>query len=201
MLDTIEQRYKRQLDTSMRILNLFNTDSGSKDLVENVIREIKECLNCDATAIRIKENDDFPYASVFGFDEAFIKSENNIKDPDSSICGGDGSALCSHQCLCGLVLDGKAEETTLVTEYGSIVTNNINALSPIDLDGHLLRNYCGKVGYHSVLLVPLYNHKKEVIGLLQCNDTREKWFSEDDVLLEHRKPRAMHVVRDRSILR
>jgi len=150
-----------------------------KNTLITILEYVQNLVHCDAVSIRLKENGDYPYYVYKGFSESFIKHESSIcKSYDNSETIKDNEL----ECMCGLVLSGKANpEFECFTEKGSFWTNNWiktykKILSQkIDIK---TRNYCFTSGYNSVALIPIVANKIR-IGLIQLNDTKNNMFSEN----------------------
>jgi len=164
------------------ILQSLNRASSRMDAIREILRHLKRHLKVSATAIRLKEAQDYPYFVFDGFSDVHIEMED-------SICGRDteGNILVDEsgepilECMCGRVLRGNtSSDQPFFTEYGSFWSNNTdNLLSETD-SGALgeTRDVCNAQGYKSVALIPL-NNKNGTIGLLQLNDKEPDRFSEE----------------------
>jgi hypothetical protein len=170
----------RQLLTR-EILKRINRDDEHLDIIRDVLMLIKQSIGFEAVGIRLQEGNDFPYFVVNGFSAEFIKAENYLCTQDENskqICDSQGNPFL--ECMCGNVLSERTDPALpFFTEGGSFWTNNTTMLlastSEQERQGRT-RNYCNKVGYESVALIPLRS-SDQIVGLLQLNDTREGQFT------------------------
>ena len=164
------------------ILQSLNRASSRMDAIREILRHLKRHLKVSATAIRLREGQDYPYFVFDGFSDVHIEMEN-------SVCGRDqeGNILLDEtgapvlDCMCGRVIRGKtANYEPFFTDHGSFWSNNTDKLLA-DSDPAALgetRDVCNSQGYLSVALIPL-NNKEGTIGLLQLNDKEPDRFSEE----------------------
>jgi PAS domain S-box-containing protein len=162
------------------VLGILNQASESQDFIPKVLDVLKASLGVDAVGIRLQSGDDFPYVAQSGFYEGFVLAENSLlaRDPRGGIIRSADGRVCL-QCICGIVLSGKADPSNpFYTPGGSAWTNNSRTLSePRDEDPRFQRrNRCITEGYLSIALVPI-RFKRRIIGLLQINDRRENQFT------------------------
>lgn len=163
------------------VLQSLNRAGSRIEAIEQILEHLKTHLDVSATAIRLQENQDYPYFVFDGFSDVHIEMED-------SLCshGADGETLHDDfgypilQCMCGSVISGTVpygEE--YITDYGSFWTNNTNDLLITSQEGlGNTRNVCNAQGYLSVALIPLKTKGKN-IGLLQINDESEGKFTEE----------------------
>jgi GAF domain-containing protein len=164
------------------ILQSLNRASSRVEAIRQILRHLKRHLKVSATAIRLKEGQDFPYFVFDGFSDVHIEMED-------SLCGRDseGNVLVDEtgvpvlDCMCGRVIRGNTmSDEPFFTEYGSFWSNNTDSLL-VETDTEELgetRNVCNAQGYLSVALIPLKD-KTGTIGLLQLNDKEPDRFSEE----------------------
>jgi signal transduction histidine kinase len=156
-----------------------------KSTIAIIIKHIKDLTGVEAVAIRLAENDDYPYYVYDGFSKAFVDHENSIcvvddtgeRTPESN---GKGYKL---DCLCGIIIRGKFDPNLPVfTNKGSFWSNNTSELNEVhNISSPLLignRNFCNACGYESVSLVPI-KVRDGRIGLIQLNDSRKDYFTKD----------------------
>ncbi len=152
------------------------------EAIREILRHLKRHLKVSATAIRLKEGQDYPYFVFDGFSDVHIEMEN-------SLCGRDaeGNILVDElgepllDCMCSRVIRGKtAPDQPFFTEHGSFWSNNTdNLISGTEPEAiGETRDVCNAQGYLSVALIPLKN-KEGTIGLLQLNDKEPNRFSEE----------------------
>jgi len=159
-----------------RILECLNRKKMEMDIIRDVLALARESTGFEAVGIRLREGDDFPYFVTKGFPEDFLEAENYLCARDQNgelIYDSQGHALL--ECMCGSVISGRTDPALpFFTESGSFWTNSTTKLlectPPEDLQVRT-RNRCNEAGYESVALIPLRSDR-QVIGLLQLNDTR-----------------------------
>ena len=172
---------KREL--ALKILSVLNRANDRKQIVGDILRLIKAHGAFTAVAIRLKDDEDYPYFVQNGFPDHFVQKEISLCSwtaEGEPVRDGRGEVVLA--CLCGHVLQGRTDPSLpCYTEGGSFWTNSTSALlrererDPA-LEG--IRGLCCSEGYESVALVPLRSGD-EVIGLLQVNDRRPNVFEED----------------------
>lgn len=146
------------------------------------LKTIREFTDIEATAIRLLENNDYPYFISNGFPKSFIKSENSIIATDKN-----GARLLSlnkksHplECMCGNIISGKFDSfLSFFTRGGSFWSNSLTELlaTSSEKDRRVrTRNYCSYCGYESVALIPIVSDES-CLGLLQLNDHRKDMLS------------------------
>lgn len=170
-----EQKY------TIEILRILNQSENTHRIVEDLIEAIMPITGCEALAVRLKDNGDYPYYVTKGFPTEFIQKERFLCARDSRgdvVSGPDGMPYL--ECMCGNVISGRTDPTKpFFTPGGSFWSNNTSELlsSTTDADRQAhTRNYCNKMGYESVALVPLRSDN-EIIGLLQLNDHAKNKFT------------------------
>ena len=165
------------------ILGYLNDQHTLDDTINFILTTIKRETEFDAVGIRLRSGDDFPYFVQNGFSKDFLLKENYLiaREEKGGPCK-DQNGNISLECTCGLVISGQADPTTpFFTEGGSFWTNNSLPLLglPEDQDPRLHpRNNCIHEGYRSVALIPI-RANREIVGLLQLNDSREDRFTID----------------------
>jgi PAS domain S-box-containing protein len=178
---TIRKREEKYREMLTKILEALNR-SGLEDALHDILTAIQTTTDVDAIAIRMKQNEDFPYLITKGFPEDFLKSENSVCSltPLGEFCR-DCDGKVNLECLCGIVLKKQTDSTkSCFTDHGSFWTNNTSDLvkSKGCFDQDIkLRNQCNTAGFESVTLIPISNQEKEVLGLLQLNGRKEGCFS------------------------
>jgi hypothetical protein len=185
------------------LINLLETKDMGCDLVDEVIQKNSDLLNivkktikhlkdvsgvCNI-GIRIRDKDnDYPYFIYHGFTDEFIRLENSllIKDEKGNIVYSDGELTKpALDCMCGNILEGRFDSSKLFfTEKGSFWCTNTNRLEetktilPCGANAHL-RGVCNSMGYMTVILIPIIIEDNNIIGLVQLNDTKEKFFEKN----------------------
>ena len=147
-----------------------------------IINHLKNLTSCEAVAIRLQGDGDYPYYVYNGFPESFIKRESRLcskSNEGNRIVLPDGSGY-QLDCMCGNVIHGRVDPALpFFTEDGSFWSNHTTALlagtNAEDRQAET-RNYCNSCGYESVALVPI-KAQGERIGLVQFNDHRQGMFT------------------------
>jgi PAS domain S-box-containing protein len=157
-----------------QVLQILNKAPDLQNALQDLLASVKSVTGCAAVAIRLQDWDGFPFFASTGFDEGFLHKENSLAGPsqDGGVCREpDGSA--GLDCLCGLVLSGKAgPPNDFITAWGSFWCNDLRALShnpPSAEHCFRLRNECLNQGYASQVLVPI-RRKERIVGLIQVNE-------------------------------
>ncbi|MFC1453247.1 PAS domain S-box protein, partial [Verrucomicrobiota bacterium] len=176
---------QKQLEERARLaretLELVNRSEDSRDVIHDILGAIKKSTGFEAVAIRLRENDDFPYYLTKGFPETFVIAERFLCARDQtgkSVRDGKGNAVL--ECMCGNILCGRTNPALpFFTEGGSFWSNCTTQLlaTTTEVDRQTrTRNRCNSEGYESVALIPL-RADGEIIGLLQLNDHRRNQFT------------------------
>jgi PAS domain S-box-containing protein len=177
---TQRKRFEKRQALHARILDILNRSNEWKALVNDLLFVIKEFIDFEAVAIRLRDGDDFPYYVVNGFPASFVEKERFL-----CIQGKDGKPVRDSEgapslaCMCGRVITGGADPSMPVfTKGGSFWTNSTTKLIEEAGAGDLLagtRNTCNIEGYESLALIPL-KVDSQTVGLLQLNDRKENRF-------------------------
>ena len=181
-----ERKQMEQRQTlNMRILDMINKSEVWKDCIEEILGEIKQFTGFEAVAIRLLENEDFPYYVTKGFPAHFVEAERYLCTRDSKgEITRDSEGNPYVECMCGNVICGRTDASKdFFTEGGSFWSNNTSKLlsETTDEDRQTrTRNRCNSEGYESVALFPLKSGH-EILGLLQINDTRPHQFTDDTI--------------------
>jgi PAS domain S-box-containing protein len=164
-----------------RILETLNRPNEIINLIRDILLLLKEHTGIEATGIRLREGDDFPYYVTNGFSDHFLEAENYLcaRDNTGEIIRDSNGNPCL-ECMCGNIVCGRTDPTLpFFTEGGSFWTNSTTELlaSTSEEDRQArTRNRCNSEGYESVALIPLRSGDN-IIGLLQLNDSRRGFFS------------------------
>jgi len=171
-------------------LQLINTSTGIRNLVENAASFFQRYSRCEAVGIRLCDNGDYPYFETRGFAEEFLLAENSLclKNALGQIeRDTTGSPVLA--CMCGNIICGRTDPSKpFFTPYGSFWTNSTTELlaSTTESDRQArTRNRCNGEGYESVALIPLSAGSRR-LGLLQLNDRRRGMFTNEDITLWER---------------
>ena len=179
-LNRLQEREK----TARKIFSQLNKFTELKPALGLILGEVKTLTNCQAVAVRLHDQGDYPYYVYDGFSKMFIQQENRLcfKDEHGDRVkrpSGEGFVL---DCMCGNVIHGLFDSTLpIFTATGSFWTNCTSDLLTESCDDELqgrTRNYCNTCGYESVALVPIKS-EGENIGLIQLNDMRSGMFTQD----------------------
>ncbi len=176
-----EAQRERLIDLPVTLLQLLNRSGEQIDTIRDVLSAVKDATGIEAVGIRLKENEDYPYYTTFGFPGAFVEAERFLCDYDS-----DGQIVRDEKfdpalaCMCGNVIRGRTDPSLpFFTKNGSFWSNCTTELLAATTEEERqanTRNRCNGEGYESVALIPLRSDH-EVIGLLQLNDTRREVFT------------------------
>ena len=171
-----EKRQQFMLD----VLGTLNRSEESATVLQEILLLIKEYTGCDAAAIRLNGENDYPYSQSVGFSDTFISQERLLCASGERNSGGQKKL----DCLCGQVINGDVASGLLeLTGGGSFLTGNINEF--VDTMGNktlpfTIRNTCGISGYESVALVPL-RYQNKITGILQLNSYQKNLFSTEEI--------------------
>jgi DNA-binding CsgD family transcriptional regulator len=141
----------------------------------------------EAIAIRLQQENDFPYYKTIGFPKEFTFQEYSLKNMDfKNIQVAQELDRASIDCLCGCVINGLYDASLpFFTKRGSFHTNSTSLLlSQFDKTKmpYGIRKHCNDAGYESVLLVPLKVGENR-LGLLQLNHKKKNHFTESFISL------------------
>ena len=185
-LETLRSRLRWARESqvlAVDILALLNCEVVGLDAIGEILRMVKEFTGLEAVGIRLREGEDFPYFETKGFPGHFVKAENYLcgRAPDGEIIR-DSAGNPVLECMCGNVIQGCTNPSfPFFTEGGSFWSNSTTKLlattSEEDRQART-RNRCNGEGYESVALIPLRSGR-DIIGLLQLNDSRKNCFTED----------------------
>ena len=168
---------------SSKVLSILNSNLSLDNLIENFVKVIKKETGFNAVGIRLKKDNDFPYYCRQGFSKEFLITENSLvsRAQDGSVCK-DKNGNISLECICGLVISGKADlKNPLFTKRGSAWTNNSLSLLNLTAEEDSRRNpgnSCVHEGYLSLAVIPI-RADREIIGLLQINHKKKNKLSRE----------------------
>ena len=162
--------------------DFVDSDADLKSDLQYVVQSLRETIQCEAVAIRLEKDGDYPYYVHDGFPEKFIERESSLLIADKMgkpIPCADGCGYLL-DCMCGRVIRGQTDSSKqFFTDYGTFYSNNTTELLKTTTQkerGGNTRNYCNACGYESVLLTPLM-HRGDTLGLFQMNDHRKNIFT------------------------
>lgn len=173
----VEQR--REL--SRGILERLNRSGPREAVVADVAALIRDHVGCEAAAVRLREDDAFPFVAAIGVSDEFLRDETAIyaHGPNGEI-QRDARGRPVLECLCGMVLRGETDAALPgFTSGGSFWSGSISRAAeslPADRRFENLRGRCLREGYESMALVPL-RLGETIIGLLQLSDRGEGLFT------------------------
>ncbi|MDX9762728.1 MAG: MASE3 domain-containing protein [Desulfomonilia bacterium] len=181
---------ERERETVVEFLRRANEIRTSGDLVRMVVEFFQQESGCQAVAVRLERDGDYPYSHASGFPEEFVRLENLLCWQDDQ--GGPARhdpGKPALECLCGSVILGNVPSSMpFFTGRGSFWTNSTTKLASGTIEEDLkirLRNRCNVFGYESVALIPLRSGE-ERLGLVQLCDHREGLFSPPVIALWER---------------
>ena len=170
---------------SNKLLTALNADLGLKEIIENVIRLIKDETGLSAVGIRLQEGNDFPYIAQKGFPKEFLLTENSLvhKSTNWKECSAAYNTP-QLKCTCGMVISGRVSHANpLITDSGSFWTNNSYPILDIpEAEDPRIHpsNVCIQMGFGSFAIIPIRVHGK-IIGTLQLNEKKTQAFTKDDI--------------------
>lgn len=175
-----KKKAEERQQLTIEILERLNEAGPGRELIRDILSSIKDYTKFEAVAIRLKENDDYPYFEAKGFPSEFIEAENYLCPVGS---GSEGSPILD--CVCGNVISGRInKELPYFTKGGSYWANNVKEQQDYTENADQntkFRTRCATDGYESVALIPLRSGN-EIIGLLQLNDTDPGRITQDMIL-------------------
>jgi len=187
---TDRKRAEEEREVTVRLLGLLNASNDLHALMRDVTLLLQDWFGCQATGIRLRDNDDYPYFETRGFPPEFVLAENQLCVRDSAgraVCDAKGCPVL--ECMCGNVLCGRFDSAQpFFTTRGSFWTNCTTDLlaGTTEADRQAqTRNRCNGEGYESVALVAL-RVGETTYGLLQVNDKRPNRFTPERIALLER---------------
>jgi len=168
-------------ELAIEILALLNERVVKIDLIGRILRLVKEFSAFEAVGIRLREGEDFPYCVTDGLSNDFIEEENCVCHRDA--CGEivrDSEGYPILECMCGEIIRGRTDPSLpFFTAGGSFWTNSRSKLLDSEYGNDIKRVVRTRFNdhvYESVAMIPLRSGR-EIIGLLQFNDSRENRLS------------------------
>jgi len=178
---TWKRLYERER-TAKLICAELNQFVDLKSVLLVVLKRLRDMSGCEAVAMRLHDEGDYPYYVYEGFPESFIEKENSLCAKDESgepVANPDGPG-CVLECMCGNVIRGRFDpELPFFTPGGSFWSNHTSQLLASTTEAERqadTRNHCNSCGYESVALVPV-KARGDTMGLLQFNDHRRDLFT------------------------
>lgn len=174
---------ERKKDINNRILVSLNDIDSIKETMKEVLAAIRSYRDFDGLAVRLHENEDFPYAAVDGLPEQFIEKDGGLvlKNEAGETVRDENGNPCL-ECICGLVLSGRTNpQIPGFTKKGSFWTNSTSDLIASGMlknEAINLHDTCNVAGYESLALIPVQcDH--EIYGLIQIMDSIKNTFTPD----------------------
>jgi signal transduction histidine kinase len=192
-----EQRLQREREQAIEFLGLLNEHVTPDALADAAIAFLRRHTGCEAIALRLWSDGDFPYFRAHGFPDAFLACDNELTERDAQgRIQLDLKGERRLQCLCGRVICGTATaEPAHLTPGGSFWTNALGRLAR--QEGGSDRGHCLAAGFRSVALIPLRVGASR-LGLLQLSDRRDGLFTQELVAFMERLAGHLAVALSRS---
>ncbi|GEM_PF-6204326 len=164
---TIRKETERMDKLRADVLGVLTKPWSLKEMVREVILLIREYTGFAVVAVRLREDDDFPYYVHDGMTDSFLSLANNL-------CRTiiDGKPVLD--CICGDVIDGAIPQNhPCFSDFGSFFTNDfpsdVERIKNARYGRPPFRGECIKEEFKSSLLIPLKN-RTNTVGLLQISD-------------------------------
>ncbi len=189
--DIVERkRAEKERTIAVDFLRLVNESRNKKDMVQSAATFLQQHSGCEATGIRLHDQNDYPYYEARGFPVEFVLAENSLCSHSTTgavICDSTGNPVLD--CMCGNVICGRFDPSKpFFTHGGSFWTNSTTELLATTTEADRqarTRNRCNGEGYESVALIALHVGEDR-LGLLQLNDRQKGRFSPEDIALWER---------------
>ena len=95
---------------ALEVFQFLNRANTPSEAIYGILKALKNHVGVSATAIRLKDNGDYPYFYYDGFDDTHIKMESSLCSFDETgrpLTNDDGAPLLA--CMCGRVLQEKVD--------------------------------------------------------------------------------------------
>lgn len=172
---------ERRQNFALQVLELLNQSDKNADVIQAILHLVKEFTQFSAVAIRLKEEEDFPFYASLGFSEKFIDQESFLclRDEKGAVIK-DAKGVPCLEGQCGRVLNQETDSNLpFYSEKGSFWINSAAEMFLSVVEGCRTdsdRDSCLKEGYESVALIPLKSNG-DVYGLLHFCDMRKGVFT------------------------
>lgn len=182
--DITEPKHAARRQTLLtKILKLLNKTGNEQVLLKRLLNKISQFTDAEAIGIRLKHEHGFPFHITNGFSASFLA--NPVCKSFLERSPGPERGLRSQEkpCICELVGASQLDSSKPhFTRGGSFWTGHLEKLVNTlgdDID-YTSADQCIEEGFKSVAVIPI-RREREVIGLLQLNDSRPDWFSLETV--------------------
>ncbi len=176
-----------EIEVSLGVLDIIARTRDPEEALVRSLGFLAERLGVDASGLRLRDGDDYPYLTTKGFSTRFVEAETHLCAVDG--CGEkvrDDAGNAVLECMCGRVIQGRYDPSRpFFTRNGSFWTNSTTQLLAAAADEDSLagtRNRCNAEGYESVALIPL-RAGDETFGLLQFNNHAPGKFTRQSIEL------------------
>jgi PAS domain S-box-containing protein len=188
---------------ALRIVECLASDSERAEVIREILRIIVEETGIQFAGFRLSDGDDFPYYTVHGFTQEFVRLENHLSPRQADgRCELDAQGRPILACICGQVLRGETDPAhDIFTRGGSFFADKLQ-ISKATLDPSwvpLLRSSCIATGFETHVLVPI-RQGAAILGLLQLSDLRQDRLTRDDVGFFERLGTSIGVALSRRML-
>jgi signal transduction histidine kinase len=156
------ERAQAHLQAANRMLELLVKKSSRREYLDAVVRQLTEITGCRCVGVRVRdESGNIPYEATQGFDDAFLAHENNLSSTDA--------------CACVRVISGIAtpDDSNVMSAFGSLHCMDLAKFleSLPEEKRRQYRGHCAKVGFATLVLVPVRYHG-EIVGAIHIADER-----------------------------
>ena len=76
---TERKRSESEQDAAIKLLSLLNSHIGYRDLMTEIVSLLRLWSDCEAVALRLNEDGDFPYFEAQGFPEEFVRLDSSLR--------------------------------------------------------------------------------------------------------------------------
>lgn len=188
------KRAREEREITIEMLAIMNANSRLDGLMTDVIRLLRNWLNCDAAGIRLSRGGGYPFVASEGLPEVFLREKR------CAIGVGNGGKECLlPECVCENVMLGRTcPAWDEYTEHGGFWTNRITdflARYPEAERARAARDPLVREGFESVAVIPL-RIRGETFGLLQINHREPGFFAPETIDLLERLSKNLAVALD-----
>jgi len=171
--DITERRDAQKRSEVMNaLLKLFTVIITRKEYLDAACGLLRDWSGCRNVGVRIAQPDNkAPFAACAGYDEAFLKRENEL-------------SLAEDHCICTRIVAGKPESSDLpfMTMNGSFCSDNLLQFvdGMADDEKRRYRGACIKHGFKSLAVIPI-RYRGRPLGAIHLADQREGLASPEKV--------------------